>query len=211
MIVVTTPKIITMVKIDGLHFQPWVGSRYYDNGNLFLFGESHYLDDVPNEEDDFSAGYDNMTIETIRDNHLAEKDMRTPYFRNIGRLFYPNDYYTIWNEISFANAIQIGMPNAKSQPGSREIATIAPAFKLYLDVLKPSKVLVLSKRLWNYWLPEDNGQYVRQISANGKYSTVWEYQYEGGRCLAMGIKHPSWMFGYSCHDWRPLVDKFLSL
>ncbi|HWB95002.1 MAG TPA: hypothetical protein VG605_24270 [Puia sp.] len=81
-----------MVKIDGIHFQPWVGARYYDKRNLFLFGESHYLDDVPNEEDDFSAGYDNMTIETIRDNHLAEKDMRTPYFRNIGRLFYPNVY-----------------------------------------------------------------------------------------------------------------------
>jgi len=203
---------MSISNISGLHFQPWVGKEYDTKGRLLLLGESHYLDDEPNEEDDFSIGYGDMTIEVIRDGHLAGKDMRTPFFRNIGFLFYPDDCFKIWNEVAFANAIQIGLPKAKSQPGTREIETIAPAFQLLLDGLKPEKVMVLSKRMWfQNWIPEDRGQFVSHIVENGKRSTVWQYEYVGGRCLAVAIAHPSRMRGNSYNKWKPLVDNFLSM
>jgi len=189
--------------IDGLRFQPWIGANYFTGGRLLLIGESHYLDDEDYSED--------FTTVVIRDVFLTRKEMGTLFFKNTGSLFYSDDYYKIWDEISFANAIQIGFPDAKSQPGVQEIKTIAPAFKLLLNDLKPTKVMVLSKRMWNHWVPEDNGKFVCHISENGKKSTIWEYYYDGGKCLAMGIKHPSWMFGNSHVSWKPMVDQFLAM
>jgi hypothetical protein len=171
---------------------------------------SHYIDEEPDEDDDFSAGYEDMTVDVVR-KHLAEEYMKTPFFKNTGLLFYPEDCYKIWKEVSFANVIQIGLSNAKSQPGDKEINTIAPAFNLLLNGLKPEKVIILSKRMWNRWIPGDNGQFVSHIVENGKRSTIWQYDYAGGKCLAVGIAHPSWMFGESCYKWKPLVDKFLSM
>ncbi len=196
-----------MEKIDGLHFQPWIGEEYYKGRKLLLLGESHYLDAEPDEED-FSAGYGDITTDAIR-NFLTINDMPTPFFRNTGLIFYPDDCFKIWNEVSFANLIQIALPRAKSQPGPKEIGTIAPAFKLLLDNLKPERVLVLSKRLL-IWIPKDNGSFVSEIEEEGKKSTVWKFDYLGGNCLAMGINHPSRMFGNDCYLWKPIVDKFLS-
>jgi hypothetical protein len=200
-----------MKKIEGLHFQPWIGKEYELKGKLLLLGESHYMDEEPNEEDDFSKGYDNFTTEVIGENYLAGKEMRTPFFRKIGLMFNPSDEYKIWNEISFANAIQVGLWKAKSQPSPKDIATITPAFNLLLNHLRPKKVLVLSRRMWNYWIPEDNGTQVSRIEENGKWSTVWNFNYNGGSCLGMGTIHPSRMLGNSCHKWKPLIDKFLSM
>ena len=84
-------------------------------------------------------------------------------------------------------------------------------FQLLLDGLQPAKVLVLSRRLYEYWIPETNGRTVCPISANGKRSTVWEYRHAGGSCLTMGVIHPSRMYGKATEAWKPLVDAFLAM
>lgn len=196
--------------IEGIHFQPWIGKEYYVGRKLLLLGESHYLDEEPDEDDDFSKGYDDLTIKVVRDKFLSGK-INMPFFKNIGLLFYPDDCFKIWDEIAFANAIQIALPHAKSQPEDREIRTIVPAFKLLLDNLKPEKVIVFSKRMWNRWIPEDNANFISHIKENGKKSTVWKYNYSGGKCLATGVCHPSRMFGNSHSLWKPIIDKFISM
>ena len=201
-----------IMTIPGLHFQPNVGPNYQVGSGLAAFAESHYFDDWPTEEDDFSAGYDDFTIKTVRDGFLARAEgFTTPFFRNAGLLFCPQDCYKIWHNIAFANLIQIGLPTAKSQPDAREIQTIGPAFQLLLDSLQPAKLLVLSRRLYEYWIPETNGKAVCPISANGKHSTVWQYRHAGGSCLTMGVIHPSRMYGKATAAWKPLVDAFLAM
>jgi len=198
--------------IDGLHFQPWIGSNYRIGSGTLALGESHYLDEEPTEEDDFSAGYGDLTIQVVRDGFLARaSNFRTPFFKNTGLLFDPNDSYKIWSELAFANLIQIGLAHAKSQPTEREKQTIGPAFRLLLDHLQPTRVIVLSKRMWNHWIPETTGRFVSHISVNGKYSTIWEYPRSGGKCLAMGVAHPSMMLGKSRTAWKSLIDEFLLL
>ncbi|WP_126970611.1 hypothetical protein [Gynurincola endophyticus] len=196
--------------ITGLHFQPYVGKEYEISGKILLIGESHYLDEDLDDNDDCSSGYDNFTRTTIGDFMEGTLPQKIKFFRNIGLLFGENEK-DIWPKIAFANAMQIGLSKAKSQPQRRHIESIPSAYQLLLNNLKPNKVIVLSKRMWNNWIPEENGYYLSNNKVEGKVSTTWKYKYEGGECIATGIAHPSWMFGDTYRNWRPFVKSFLEM
>lgn len=199
------------IYISGLHFQPWVGKGYAVGKGILLLGESHYIDRSC-DDDDLSVGYDLWTRVVVGDEYLAGKIQETKFFDRIGRLFNPDDQYQIWQQIAFANLIQIGFPEKRCQPGPREIATIDPAFRLLLNGLKPGKVIVLSKRMWTYWI--NRGEFVSPFSESGKNTQLRKYYFDdqGRSCLAIGIAHPSWMWGRTAHaNWRSVVQKFLSI
>jgi hypothetical protein len=192
---------IKYIKMEKLTFGPWIGSNYQTSphGRLLLIGESHYLD---NEN-----VTDTLTSEVIQ--KFVNGDYSINFYKNMGLLFNPQNPKELWQNVAFANAIQNGLPDSTSQPEKEDIATVVPAFWILLDLLKPEKVLVCSKRMWNYWLPDKDprGSFIDHISENGKNSTVWKYNYTSGHCFAMGINHPSSYFSYA--DWNPLVMKFM--
>ena len=192
-----------MNKIKGLHFQPWVGENYgkCQYGKILLLGESHYLN-----EDEDSVNLTKMVVKNAIDEHDG---MNTSFFRTTELIFNRKDYQTFWNDVAYANLIQKAMEKTKSQPEPDDIATISPSFKLLLDNLKPEKVLILSKRMWEYWLTSDNSYKVKDIKRNGKNIEIWKYSYEGGNCLATGIWHPSRIWGNAYKDWASLVNTFL--
>ncbi|RYE58356.1 MAG: hypothetical protein EOP48_03710 [Sphingobacteriales bacterium] len=178
----------TMVN-NKLNFEPWIGRNYSESAErLLLFGESHYINEGENDDHNF-------TTEVIK-NHLAKEEMRTPFFETIDLLF-TNDaeQKEFWDRIAFANLIQKGFATALDQPSLEDIATVAPSFYTLLNLLQPTKVVVLSKRMWNYWLPEGNGRQVGSIVEGKLKVDVWKYEYDGGFCLAVGIKHPSRIWG----------------
>jgi hypothetical protein len=194
-------------KIDGLKFQPWIGHNFgkSEYGKLLILGESHYGSDL----EKYDTPYGNRsTSEIIQKVINGEFDIN--FYRNVGLLFNPHDRNQLWNSVAFANAIQNPLVNTDSQPTRKDIETISPAFRLLLNNIKPDKVLICSKRMWDYWLPENDpqGEFIRQISANGKRSTIWKYEYTDGHCLAMGINHPSRFFSYL--KWNPILKEFLS-
>ena len=191
------------MSIEKLRFKPWIGNYYEENenGKILLVGESHYLDGEDITTQDFTTA--------VINEYLSDGNMQTPFFKRIGQIFDRNDFKAIWAKVAFANLIQSGLSNSSSQPTKDDIATINPAFEILLNDLRPNKVIVLSKRLWNFWLTEENAQFIGKIKANGKSATVWEYIRDGHSTIAMGIWHPSRMFGNSCYDWTPLVEKFL--
>jgi len=143
--------------------------------------------------------------------HLEGKKIKSPFYKNTGLLFYPHDCIKVWKEVAFANAMQIGLPYASSQPHKDAIETIAPAFTLLLDHLKPRKVIVLSKRMFYKWIPENNGEHITPLQENGKKTNVWKYTYKGGACLAMGIAHPSRLRSSSLAAWNAVIKAFLSM
>lgn len=193
-----------------MNFQPWIGSKYEITG-LSLFGESHYVG--PNFRCGKGSDSDsqNFTRDIVGQDYLDDNSLKSPFYRNIGYLFNEKDPYQIWHSVAFANLIQHGLLNATSQPRPEDIATVAPAFKSLLDGLKPKKVIVFSMRMWYKWIPEDNARHVHPLERNGKKANVWQYEYSGGNCLAIGVRHPSRMYGYSSPQWWPLVETFLSL
>lgn len=211
------------IMITGLNFQPWVSEHYRNSngkyGRLLILGESHYYEEDDNEDEkdeeissteDFNVvvNENRFTSAVVQD--FLENKHNIPFYRNIGLLFNPLNKYEVWNQVAFANGIQIALSNPSSQPTNEEIATVKNAFWLLLDNLNPDKILVCSKRMWNYWLPDDStrGRYIKMITENNKTSTIWEYQLDNNKCNAMGINHPSKYFSYN--NWRPIVENFLS-
>lgn len=191
--------------IEGLHFQPYIAPKYgtAEFGKLLLLGESHYFE---NKEDDVR----NLTSLVVKE-HIEGKG-KSPFFRKAGYAFARNDWREIWNKVAYANLIQSGLNDSKSKPTDEEINTIKPAFKLLVNNLKPDKVIVFSKRMWEDWLPEDGWgkEKITSLFSNGKSSELWEYNYDGGRCLIIGTYHPSTKY-FSSEDYFPLIRKFLSI
>lgn len=65
--------------------------------------------------------------------------------------------------------------------------------------------------MWTEWLTEGPRKCISFIDENDKKSEVWEYEYDNGKCLVIGIWHPSRIWGNSYKDWSPMVNKFLSM
>lgn len=209
------------MSIKGLNFQPWISDNYLNNtgkyGQLLVIGESHYFENEEESEGNEELKENNNSDAYSEDNHFTsavvelyingEKDIN--FFRNLGLLFNSNDRYELWKNVAFANAIQVSLPKAESQPCSEAISTVIPAFWLLLKNLQPTRVLVCSKRMWNGWMPDNDerSSFIEKISSNEKHSTIWKYDYGTGSCLAMGIKHPSKFFSYTA--WKEIVFDFL--
>lgn len=209
--------------IKGINFQPWISEKYEKGtgkyGRLLVLGESHYYEEDSEEEqkDDMIDSDPKCEIVDLENNltsavvqEFIDKKHSIPFFRNLGLLFNANDKQEIWNEIAFANGIQVALNSSTAQPTVDEIDTIKSAFWLLLDNLSPDKILVCSKRMWNYWLPEDNlrAKHLMNISENNKHSNIWQYKIGNKNCLAMGINHPSKYFSYE--NWKPIVMNFLT-
>ena len=208
--------------IKGLTFQPWVSEAYTNNsgkyGKLLIIGESHYTEesdesekddvqkanDILSKKEDYKVNFTSKMIEGFIEN---EWDIN--FYRNIGLLFNPSDRYEIWKNVAFANAIQIALQTSDSQPNPNDIETVKNAFWLLLENLKPEKVIICSKRMWEKWLPDSDprGRGISDINLDNLHSTVWEYNLNGNICHAIGINHPSSFFSYS--RWEPFVKLFL--
>lgn len=206
-VIITVTKLIIMLHYNfkGLHFHPWIGKNYHNSkyNKLLLFGESHYGE----KKDDCNS----LTTEVVRNFLENPKDFKSPFFRKIGFILNPEDCNEPWQNVAFANGIQICLSDVKSQPNKKEIEGVAPAFEKLVNYLKPKKVLILSKRMWERWMPKENWETKphKYLKATGKQSQIWKYKYNGGECLCMGIYHPS-SRGFSSISWKPLVDKFLN-
>lgn len=207
-----------------LTFEPWVPNGYNTGnsryGRLLILGESHY--DESNQTYDESqkdlesdleldmatqSSLSNFTNEIL--DEFINDEANIPFFRNLGLMFNPQNRFEVWNNVAFANGIQVLLKSSNQQPSQEEIATVKDSWWQFLDSLQPDKVLVCSQRMWNYWLPDSDsrGHLLRHLEENNKRSTIWRYNRVGGITHAMAINHPSRFFSHK--NWKPLVEKFL--
>jgi len=189
-------------KIKGIHFQPWIGKNYEKSiyGKLLLLGESHYFE---------MKNQDRQDATSISVGKHLSGEWKSPFFRKPGKAIDPQDWKNVWHNVAYANLIQEGMQGSKGQPTTVQIATANTAFDLLLKNLKPKKVIVLSKRMWEKWLTGGNCTHVDDLNENGLRSEVWEYKYLYGKCLGIGTCHPSARI-FSSDQYVPLINKFLS-
>ena len=167
--------------IEDLNFQPFVSEAYKNNngiyGKLLIIGESHYHDEDDIETDteieeqvEKEVASNEFTSAIV--NGYIKGEWNLKFYRNLGLLFNENDKYEVWKNVAFANAIQVGLIKSTSQPTGEDIATVIPAFWSLLDNLKPDKVLICSKRMWNHWMPDSDNRsnHLKNVSLNEKYS-----------------------------------------
>lgn len=184
-------------------FKPWIpeGFGNSDLGRLFIVGDSHY---IKHDEKDLP----NFTRDIISE--LGEYSP-AKFLRKLGETFNPENYKDIYSKASFANAIQVGMKEADDIPSQDDYKTVEPAIRLYLDEIKPTRMVIFSKRIWDYGLPSNIswGQYIETlVEEKSKLSaTVWKFTYEDGICFGIGVHHPSYI-KYNTQGTKDLLDLF---
>ncbi len=187
-------------------FKPWIGQNYNNSkyGKILIFGESHYH----NGENKLNPEF---TREVIEEYLSGEYYPAYRIYSNLGLIFNPDDKFELWNNCAYANLIQHALSDADDQPNSAHIETVIPAFWDYINEIKPEKIIFCSKRMWENWLPDNDPRcrMINSINENSKDSTIWEYDYDGGKAVAIGISHPT-SYGFSNNDWRPLIQKFIA-
>ncbi len=98
-----------------------------------------------------------------------------------------------WNEVAFGNLFKRGFTNSREQPTQADYASVRGAFEQMVDKVRPKKIIVFSKRLWNYHIGEQSFEKIQ--SSEALLQDVYWYTKEKHRCLAMGTWHPSSIYG----------------
>ena len=167
--------------MSNITYKPWIGKKYGKSkyGKLLIIGDSHYFkNSVPENLSEFTC------------NQIAELDIISSNFhRSILRTFGHNKHQDFWENVAFANAIQSPFSFAAQEPTDREKDMAEQAFKEYLSLTTPDKVIVFSSRLWEHFFNKPGwGNHYDKIDNRWN---VRELEYNGGKCKALGIYHPS--------------------
>lgn len=195
-----------------IKLKPWVGENY-NNGNRFgkkilVIGESKH--GAGNAYDNENLNPD-IQIEDLQD-HI-ENEYRIRFYDRIGKLFNSENSREIWSEIAFTNLIHTIFTKGDDQPKIEQIQNVE-SFWLYLEELKPDKVIICSNRMWNVWFSAyiDNESVELIPNSNIGLTNVFIYPYSGGTCQAIGINHPSTRVSDSEYQnrWQPEIEKFLA-
>lgn len=188
--------------MGSVYFKPWVGRNYNKqvNPRLLVLGESHY-DPVGLPQD--------FTITFVRE--YTQDERNHPFLTNImqvveGKKHCEIDRDAFWSGIAFYNYIQEPAAKTPRRAPTEEMWQRAeqPFFEV-LDSLKPTHVLVLSRRLWDNM--SDRGSEGKQIQWKGEPRDTWMIPFQDGVTKATWLRHPS--SGFSAPAWNPLVAKFL--
>lgn len=192
--------------MSALLFQPWIGNNYGETelGKLLLVGEGHYF--YHNEVD-----FENYTKKMIG-SLGAQGD--NEFYIKVGHIFNETDYLDIWDKVAFVNAIQYPFELSRQEISKEQYQTVVPALREYLNIIKPTKMIVFSKRVWDKGLPEgiDWGEYIETLhdDINYRSGTVWKFYYNGGYCYGIGVHHTSSTRPYfKSEEWKPLLNMFL--
>jgi hypothetical protein len=97
-----------------------------------IIGESHYIED----SDDYNDSEKGNLFTSIVLQGFLDKKYNINFYRNLGLLFNSENYYEIWENVAFSNAIQTGLEHSKSQPAKEDIVTVIPAFLAFTEKLK---------------------------------------------------------------------------
>lgn len=190
--------------MKNVYFKPWVG-RQYAKGNvkLLLLGESHYAPPAAMKPSP------SFTINLTRD-YMNEKWTHR-YWTQImqvvsGKRHWEIDRPIFWHKYAFYNYIQDVVADSSGVLPTKQMIESAriPFFKV-LEKLKPTHLLVLEKRLWDYL--RSNGKRGDDLIVGNQERDTWRYMTTGGEVKATWLPHPS--YGFSAPKWHPWVAEFL--
>lgn len=119
--------------------KPHIGKNYGNSklGKLLIIGDSHYFNNgLPNNLSEF-------TVEKIKE----LKIISTHFYDKVDAVLNQGGKHDIWDKIAFANAIQTPFSSSEQKPTKKDLDTAKLAFREYLDITKPEKVVVFPSRL----------------------------------------------------------------
>lgn len=197
-----------------VRFHPWVGKQFSDptldvlrerRARLLVLGESHY----GNEVDD----WDQSSTKWIVNEWALNK--RHAFFTRIALTLLPADaspedrdaIRDVYQNIAFHNYVQTLVPESRRSPDARQFRDSFAAFKEVVQILQPTHVWMLGKRLWNN-TPSDGFTYSENVWPQGQRSVVGRYDFGGADFVCFATNHPSG--GYATGRWRKFVHAVLA-
>lgn len=182
-----------------LTYKPWIGKNYGNSelGKLLVIGDSHYFNnDLPNNLSEF-------TVEKIKELKIISAN----FYDKVDAILNQGEKHGIWDKIAFANAIQTPFSSSDKKPTRDDLDIAKLAFREYLDMTKPEKVIVFSSRIWEYCFNKAGwGKHLYKIDERWN---VRELDYNGGTCKAIGLHHPSTP-GFDKSKFQNIVAQFLN-
>jgi len=185
-------------KVVSIH--PWVGDRFeaptaLPHSTLFL-GESHYCQ--PHE---FCP---DLTIRCTR-SHIGKQEAWNKYWTKIRRIALGASTTVtaeaFWRSAAFYTFVQVPVgDSARVRPTHQMWMESVPAFKEVFYSLRPSRILVLGKALWDvlvHYMPiEEVGPNTSTLSLDGHQAVVGY------------VDHPS-SFGFTYSKWNDVASAVL--
>jgi len=182
-----------------LTFYPWIGKNYSQSryGKLLIIGDSHY----------FNNGLPNYLANFTKAQITELDDIAGSFHKTILKIFGYEKHAEFWENVAFANAVQSAFTSSNQIPTVAEKHKAELAFREYLNLLKPEKVIVFSSRLWEHFFNKVGwGNHLGKI--NNRWN-IRDLDYNGGSCKAIGLHHPSTR-GFNVPEFQNIISKFLS-
>lgn len=185
--------------IVNLTYKPHIGENYgtTELERLLVIGDSHYFNNgLPKNLPEF-------TVEKIKELRIISAN----FYDKVDAVLNQGGKHDIWDKIAFANAIQTPFSSADQKPTGDDLDIAKLAFRKYLDMTKPEKVIVFSSRIWEHCFNKQGwGKHLDKVDDRWN---IRELDYDGGTCKAIGLHHPSTP-GFDKSKFQKVVFEFLN-
>ncbi|MCU1250026.1 MAG: hypothetical protein JWQ49_3055 [Edaphobacter sp.] len=136
-------------------YDPWVGEAFKPGSGLLVLSESAY------KWEDGEPGPDHPSTNTVGSWSLDEERWDRPgksrgvYARTLTRTLsgkrWPSlaERISAWNEVAYSIYVQRAMDGPNDRPNGQDFQNGSEAFLEILELLKPARVVVTGKQIWN--------------------------------------------------------------
>ena len=190
---------------------PWIGKEYESlpqHKRVMILGESHYT----KEGEEYDPTLSVRVIKSL----IQGRKFR--FFTCVTTAMENEDYNKInvenfWSQFAYANFCQGGVLSGKKSGKEKMFQDGMRAFPQVLDLARPGKILVFSRKSWRY-MKEFQGFSVKSstpVCSEGllKPAPVRLIQSESESffCEALCLRHPTGWQGRRV--WHPVIKEFL--
>ncbi len=204
---------LTNLKSSKILFFPWVGERYddpnhpgklFNDARILILGESHY--EWCEECNQNQTNRDYLTVLSVVD-RMAEVDPSFQHWKKVENAFVGGsadreERKNFWHSVTYYNFLQKLIP-FRQEPTPNDYLNATQPFLNILNLLGPTHVVVLGKRLWGVLDRQIQANHLNSLVVEGKEVTRKQYN---TICMC-GIAHPAAGLGAT---WQAVIDKVIN-
>lgn len=195
------------------YFFPWVGERYdnpnhpdklFNDARILILGESHY--EWCKECERSQAKRDDLTVLSVVD-RMAGVDPSFQHWQKVENAFVGGGAdlekrKNFWHSVSYYNFLQRLIP-FRQKPTPEDYLNATQPFINILNLLEPTHVVVLGKRLWDLLGQQIQANALNLLEVEGKKVTRKQYN----NIRMCGIAHPAAGLGAT---WQAAINQVIN-
>jgi len=173
--------------MDGAYFKPMIGKKFGETKLLILSESAYSWRDKDGKLVDPSPTHPTENLLYWGIEHFGKPGFYTTLGRALCRKKTPSidELKQAWNEYAYTIFVQGSVGEGwKSRPTSKQWQDAAPCFVQLIETIRPLKVIVTGKTMWNGYMPGCTGPHLSDDIQAYKLS-------EGNLVWCLAIHHPA--------------------